>query len=227
MPAKLPEEVRNKLRPELNVIWFGHRALFEIVSEVSEAVFSTMVILFVAVQVDSRTGLGGWLYWLAVLMLATAVANKTIIEIVRWKNEWFIVSEDTANGGGQVDKVWWTLRGKRHVQVVISKGFQDIDYAEPWGYIIWGFITGEKMYQVNLRSVTHAFLEGRRISPRFYYAIQALKGAQAQTPELDLNDLTMLRHIKQALVDGLIDVNFAKMATKSLINRTVMGPYHE
>lgn len=220
----LPGEISQKLQPNLKVVWWGRRAVYEIVEEFSEAAFRVWIALSAALWLfESRTRLGldpvG--FWVAIFIACLLLSNYAIYEFYRWRNEIYIVAMDDVNGGGRVYKFWGWV-SKKHIDEPISPNSPTLIFDQGLYYRIWGYLTGEKMCKLSLKSMNHTYLDGERISPRFEKAIQDVRGGTPSKNET-VSELHSLSDIKQALVDNLIDEKFAREATRAIINRKVFG----
>lgn len=221
----LPQDIQQRIRPGLAIAWWGRRALYEVVEEVSQGLYRIGVICFVAYQSQSIFGLEvGWKYYTATFLLCLMASHHAIIECFQWYHEVFVVSLDEVNGGGQIDKFWGWL-SKRHVPEPITKSSPSIFYEQPWYYRIWGFVTGEQMYRVVLHTINHTFIEGRKISPRFFFAIEAIRGAKPKKQEVDEHDLVMLPEIRMARDAALINKQFAQWAARTLVVKALGAGY--
>lgn len=218
----LPPFVQEKLQPRLKVIWWGHRAVFEVVEEVSEGVFRSYIIFGIAWNVHRLAHMDGFLYWFSVLILLLLGCQKAILEVMMWQNEIYIVARDEVNGGGRIYKFFGWL-SKRYIDEAITIQSPTILPEQPWYWRLWGYVTGEQMMKVKLASVNHTYMEGKKISPEFERAIKFIRGYKAPKEDVPVHDLTRLADLKQAMVDGLIDRDTARSAAQILIGRVIYG----
>lgn len=208
----------------MKVTWWGRRATFEVVEEASEAIFRTWVAVSAgyAIWPESIFGLDvspfGW--WVAVAIICLLLSNHAIIEIGQWKSEIYIVAKDERSGGGRVYKFtgWFS---KKHIDEAILPASPTLTFEQPWYFRWWGWITGERMVRIMLKSANHTFMEGRKISPRFEDAIVSVRGYAPKEQDIEPGDLANLDYIKQAMIDGLITAGEAKGAATAIIQRTI------
>lgn len=225
MKRKLPEFVTKELQPNVNVIWWGRRATFEVVEEVSEAIFRYWIIISAASLVrplDLASLRADWRIWATALALCILVSRKAFMELVRWQNEIFVVVEDPVNGGGRIYK-FWGWQTKRSVDEAITTSSPTILPEKPWFYRLWGWVTGEHMERITLKSVNHTYMDGRKISPRFQGSIKQVRGNKAGKGESPEN-LVSLRDIHFAeQVGGWIDHLLASELAKVALVKKIYG----
>lgn len=218
----LPEFVTGRLQPNLNVVYWTHRAVFEVVEEVSEAVFRVFIV--------------GWIWWLLVentdlglanvsgvaIIVSLLLANKAIIEIGRWANEYHVVCEDPINGGGRVYKFYgWFTRSV--IDEKIDDNSPTIIITAIWPARLWGWVTGEKMEKVVLKGRNNTYLDGQKVSPRYTAAIKEVRGTPKVKEDLSPTDLRRGRDIAYLRDVGLLDHNLARQAATALVNNSIFG----
>lgn len=218
----LPEFVTTRLQPNLNVVYWTHRAVYEVVEEVSEAIFRLIIV--------------GWVWWLLIentslglpnvtgvaIIVSILLANKAIIEILRWKDEFHVVCEDPINSGGRVYKFYgfWN-------RVVIDEKIDDnsptITISTPGVARIWGWLTGEKMEKVVLKGRNNTYLDGQKVPPRYAAAIKEVRGTPKVKEDLSPTDLRRGREIVYFRDAGLLDQRIARQAIEALVYNTIFG----
>lgn len=227
MTKQLDPKYSRQLQSGLQVIYWSKRCFYEVVEELSEAAFRIWITVGLAYYIESTTRLGGWRYWLAIGIICVLLSQKAIYEVTAWTGEVYVVCRDTVNGNGRVYKFYLTKsKGwfKEHgINEYITPGSPACPYDQDWPYSVWGFITGENMERINLRSVTNTFIEGRKISPKLRQAIDMVRGKPSAKRDVNVSDLNLLSDVKQAAVDGLISWSKAKQAAETLLVRTVWG----
>lgn len=217
-------EVSRHIKTGMKVVWWGRRATFEIVEEVSEAIFRAWIAISAGHMIwpESIFGLDvsplGW--WITVAIICLLLSNHAIIEIGQWRNEIYIVVKDENIGGGRVYKFTGWI-GKRHIDEAITPASPTLTFDQPWYFRAWGWLTGEKMSRITLKSANHTFLDSQKISPRFEDAIVSVRGHAPKNQDVEPSDLASLEEIKQAWENGLIDKRRAKQVAEAIIARAV------
>lgn len=219
----LPENYARQLLPGTVVVFASRRAFFEIIEETAEGIFRLWILSAFAYWFAESTGrLASGSYWAGILLIALLIIQKSIKEILDWWFEVYVVTHDLNNGGGRVDKFWgWGRRG--HVSEAITASSPAVIFDQDLHYRIWGWLTGEQMARITLKSANHTFIEGRRISPRLERAIYEVRGKPGKKPDPIPGDLASLEYLKQAMLDGLVDRRFASESAKALITRNLYG----
>lgn len=220
----LPADIQRELQPKLKVIWWGRRAVFEVVKEISNGIFWIYIIAGVGYNAAYYTDLDqSYTYWIAVAIAALMAFQHAFLEIMAWKNEIYVVARDEVNGNGRVYKFWGWLT-KRHIDKSISADWPTILPENAWYYRLWGYCTGEKMSKIKLSHPDHVYLEGRKISPDFERAIKFIRGYKAPKEDLPPTSLSALAYLHEAKVGGLIkDTAFIENAAKKLISSQIYG----
>jgi len=221
---KLPQNISQQIQPNLKIAWWGRRALFEVVEEVSEAVFRIYMGLaiswsFFGIVKDYVWPTG---YAIAVLVVLLLLSQKAIVECYEWYNEIYVVTYDEANGGGRIHKFWGWL-SRKAVNEPITGYSPTIFFDQKWYYRLWGKITGEQMTPTVTRSMSQSFIDGKKISPRFAYTIEKIRGAPAAAKQAQVEEMALTQVIRQALYDDLVDKDYAKKATRTVIDKAVYG----
>jgi len=203
-------------------MWWGRRATFEVVEEISEAVFRCWIVLSIGLYLESASRLTDWRIWTVAGILCLLASHHAIVEIMEWQNEIYLVAEDPVNGNGRVYKFFGWLT-KKHVDEQITTGSPTILPEKPWYFRFWGWLTGEHMERVSLRTVNHVFLEGRKISPRFQGTIKSVRGYKAKAEPVSAGDLASLREIHMARLNGQIDLDLDRAASRAIVTRVAFG----
>lgn len=222
--GNLPDEVSRHVGAGLTVVWWGRRATFEIVEEVSEATFRIWIAISASYILwpESIFGLdvspAGW--WVAVSVVCLLLSHHAIIEIGQWRNEIYIVAKDERSGGGRVYKFTGWIN-KKHIDESISPAGPTPTFDQPWYFRLWAKWTGENMSRIFLKSANHTFLDSQKISPRFKDAIVRVRGYAPQKQNMEPGDLASLESIKQAWSDNLISKAEAQGAAKTILARVI------
>jgi hypothetical protein len=220
---KLPDHIRNKIRPGLTVRWSGRRAVFEVIEEVSEATFRIWIVISIGIAVHQLfpdmdiTRLA-----IVIAIICLIAAHRAILELLTWFNEIHVVCADEERDGGRVFK-FTGFASQRSFSEPITAAMPTIDVERPWYFRLWGYVTGEKMERVRLYSANHTFLEGRKMHPNFYFALMMVGGSKplksADEHGLTNQDLTDALRIAHLLQQDAIDKQLGREAIRAIVQR--------
>lgn len=222
MAQQIPEFVQQKLQPRLHVIWWGRRAHYEVVEEISNGIFWIYIILGLAYNVDRSTSLGGMTFWAGVGILLLLATQHAFVEVMTWLNEVYVVARDETNGGGRVYKFFGWL-SKRYIDDAITVQSPAIIPEQMWYHRLWGWITGEQMSKIKLASMNHVYIEGKKISPQFEWAIKQVRGFKPPKEEVSPTHLSNLVYLSEGKQTGLLRPKFAVDAAEALVMKSVYG----
>lgn len=218
----IPEEIRDKIRPGLTVVWWGRRSQFEIVEEVSEAIFHNMWIWGSCILFCQIFKPESMYPALAFFIPAIILSSKAINEVAGWLNEIYIVANDEVNSGGRVYKFYGWLE-KTRIDEAITSNSPTKAANRPLHFRIWRWITGQDMERVKLYSQNHTFLEGRKMPYAFYRALEQVAGHKASQLDETPPNLQILLFLQQMVAGGLIEKDFAKDAALETVRKHVYG----
>lgn len=218
----LPEWVTTKLQPNLHIVYWTRRARYEVVEEVSEALFRAGMISWFAWILIENTSLEAANVMAVALICSLYLGHKAILEILRWQNEYHVVCEDPINGGGRVYKFYgfWN-------RMVIDEKIDDNSptiIISALGFArLWGWLTGEKMEKVVLKGRNNTYLDGQKVSPRYAAAIKEVRGTPKVKEDLSPTDLRRGNEIIRFRDAGLLDHRVAKQAIEALVQNNIFG----
>jgi len=222
-----PESILKQIQPGLAIEWWGRRAIFEYMEELSDALFEGWVIgsvlygIFNAMS-SNRDG-WGWQPWqyvvLGVLMLFPF--RLFVYEYLKWLNEIYIVCRNDEKGGGEVYKFWGVFT-QRSISDPITDRSPSISTTYPINYRLWGFFTGERMLKIHLMSDNNAFIDGRRVSPAMAYAIRRVRGSEPRvTVDEYPQTIQYLREVDRLRSRGLLGKNETEHYVRTLLGRAL------
>jgi hypothetical protein len=220
---KIPDHLQNRIRTGLTVRWSGRRAVFEVVEEMSEAIFRSWIVVSAGIMFYDLLPSLRLANLLVVISLACLiVSHRAIIEMLTWASEIYVICSDDDRDGGRVFKFsGWANR--RSFSEPITSNSPTIDVERPWYFRLWGAITGEKMERVRLYSSNHTFLEGRKMNPAFYYTLMTVGGyrpTKNTSENLSTQDIDGALKIVQLIQQGALDKNIGKEAIRAIVHRT-------
>lgn len=219
--AQLPERMARELQANTTVLWWGRRATFEIVEEVSESTFWSLIVAYLSYEAGEYFEME-WGWYVATFLVILLIWHHAIKEILQWWNEVYIVVTDNLNGGGRIYKFsGWP--NYRYVNEVITQSTPTVSPSSPLLARLWGWITGEKMIKCELRSQNHAYIEGRKIHPNFVSAINRVRGTPKTIEPMTAGNLQNLAVLDQVRMTGLVDFRLARQAAHALVSRVFFG----
>jgi len=216
----IPDRIRYGIEPTHSVIWWGRRAGLEIVEEVSRATFSSLVILFIAVHLDQALGLSEFaaFYWVGVALAMTWASGIAIVEILEWRNEIYVVSQNDNDRGGRLYKFHGYI-SHRKISESITQQSPTVITTIPMSYRIWKFFTNQKIINFSVKTSNHTFLDGRRISNQFEWALIMVRGNNPKDASKDGAGFQGVDGlIKLRMMGGLSDREF-KDASRTVVYR--------
>lgn len=232
---RLPEHVKHGINSRYHIIWWGRRAVFEVVEEISQDIFKVSIAVNLA---NLLAPVAEWLlgifipnysldpynYWSAITVLCIVLAHNSIFEIMRWKNEVYVVVRDQSSGNGRVYKFYGWLN-RRMIDEPITERSPSVIQDQSFWQRQWKAITGEDMCRVTLKSQNHgAFLDGRRISSKFVKAINEVSGPKPEVVETpSYQDLNTFDQLERGVQSELINLDDAREAAKTVLQRTIYG----
>lgn len=196
--------------------------MFEVVEEVSEAVFRIFVVSSFFTMLYNLFELKLMYAIIAALIVCLIVSNRAIGELLSWSHEIFVICENENGGGGRVYKFFgWA--NQRSQDENITPGFASMDIERPWYFRLWGWITGEKMERVRIFTPNHqGFLEGKKLHPSFAFMLSMVGGGKSGKDDTNSSqDLADAKEIAQLVAVGLLEHEYGKAAARTLVERAV------
>lgn len=216
----LPTWVQKEIRENTTVQYCSRRAVYEVVEEISEAVFRVFIVCSIASVLYRNFEIPLWGILTAGFIVSLMLSSKAINEILSWQNEIYVVVSDEATNGGRIYKFYGWLN-RTYVTDAIGPNSPTIISETSLFYRIWGYLTGEKMERVRLNSATHTYLEGRKMSPQFRRTIHAMSGYKAGQQSTNPTNLMAIRDIQFALEHGRIKEQLANEMTAEILRKYV------
>ncbi len=216
----LPTWVQKEIRENTTVQWAGRRASFEVVEEISEAVFRVFIVCSIASVLYRSFEIPLWGILTAGFIVSMMLSSRAINEILSWQNEIYVVVSDEVTNGGKIYKFFGWLN-RTYVTDAIGPNSPTIVSETSLFYRIWGHLTGEKMEKVRLSSQNHTYLEGRKMSPQFRRTIHAMSGYKAGQQGQSQANLALVRDIQFAFEHGGIKEQQRNEMTAEILRRAV------
>ena len=222
------------------MIWWGRRAFYEVVEELSAAlwwsVFIGLIVTHIALEAPK------WVTWqstLAIGLLYIYIWWEALIEIEIWRHEIFAVGFDAQTGEGRIYKFFvpagksktrfftkpWLAFNRDYFEDYITLGSPSPQTSEWWWYRIWGWFTGEKMIRLKLASVTNVYVEGQKVPPELLGAIRYVRATQPKKQEVKGPESYMLQEIRLAKLSGEITPEEARILTLRIFGNVAYGEY--
>lgn len=232
----IPEQYQNKIQSDLTVIWWGRRAFYEVVEELSTASWWTLLatLLFLS-YIQNFPKMITWQFFAAVLIAYFYIWYRALIEIEVWRHEIFAVAMNFDTGEGRIYKFFAPVGNKVKFWQVFSRAYIDepITSQSPailpnqwWWYRLWGAMTGEQMMRVAMKSVNNTFLEGSKISPNFKRAIDQVRAAQPKKNLAQGNlALASLKDMAQLAAIGMVTPEEWNEYKRVILAREMYGAY--
>jgi hypothetical protein len=227
---KMPDKLRLSTQGH-RVLYWGRRKTFEMVEEGSDFVLkgSLIITMFVSMAMvlelhTSRNPIVNPIGWYVVCFIILLFIGKRFIkEYMDWKNELYAVSSDDQGGG----RIYW-YRGwleEIYIPEAITKTSPNISPRRPWYYKFWGWLTGERMEQVTIKSANNIDIKARKVDPKFAKSIEDIqKGLHNDGNQPgSLLDLRSGREIERMVDAGLIEWRLAQQAAETIVKRQVWG----
>lgn len=232
---QLPEAYREKIQSNLTIIWWGRRAFYEVVEELSSAIWWS--IFFGLIFTHIGWYYEKWLTWQSLIgatLIFVYIWYYALIELELWRNEIYAVGLDPQTGDGRVYKFFapvgkskirfWEVLSRASIDEAITQQSPAILPHTWWWYRVWGWFTGEKMSKVMLKTPNYVFLEGQRISPEFHKAISYVRSSQPKKQAVaQETQLGSVADITRAMLAGHITQEEAAIYTKVLFDRYFYG----
>lgn len=186
--SDVPDWVREKVPHELSIQFWCRRAWFEVVEELSDTVQWTIVF-----GVYSY-GVYHLFHWYPALIIGTVLTvlwvwRPFFFEYNRWLHEIYVVARNENDKGGMFYKFWGGKSGfdRKFMDDPITDRSPSAVGGQNAAERAWGFLTGEQMNKLSLKSDNNQYIEGRRVTPRLKEAIDRVRHAvpHAQMMELD------------------------------------------
>jgi len=208
-----------ELLDEQNLIpvWVGRRAFIEVVEEISDFIFSSLVITFFYYLFVLWFGLNDYNF-VAYLLCIMLAGIPLFVELKQWTNEIHVVAQ-YEDGGGMLFKLKGWL-SKENVFIPITKASPIPTVHQPMHYRLWTKITGEAIERVSLTTDAHKFLTNNRMPTAYSKAIGAVRGAKPAPQDIpDAWKLLDAIRRNQALVGDTL----ATEAAQRLLIDSVFG----
>jgi hypothetical protein len=221
------------------VIWWGRRAFYEVVEELSSAlwwsVWLSLIVGHIALEAPK------WITWqstLAIGMIYLYIWYEALIEIEIWRNEIFAVGFDPQTGEGRIYKFFvpvgksknrlltkpWNVFSRADFDDQITLNSPAPQTDEWWWYRLWGWLTNERMMRLKLTSIVNTYVEGQRVSPELLRAIKYVRSTQPKKQEQSKDPTSYLLHeIRLAKLSGDLTPEKAQMYTLELLERIIYG----
>lgn len=218
--GNLPAELASKIQPGLAIEWWGRRAFYEVIEELSDSVWWSIVIVSLLYNLYQVTG--ELRLWFGLIFLIYPFQGF-FFEFLKWKAEVYVVCRNDNQGGGRVYKFSGVLNRKTIDDAVSASG-PAATTEEPWNIRLWGRLTGERMQKVHLSSQNNQYVDGRRLPPQFLKAISSVRGAEPVAKEQNLpGTIQAMRELDRARSSGLIPQHEAVAHARALAHRLVWG----
>ncbi len=231
---KVPDKILREIPSHHSVVWWGRRAVFEIVKEITLSIFYLYVGLGLAYSISYELIEYDRIYWIFWLIAAVIIINLAKIgplEYLGWANDIYVVTHDQKAGGGRIyhftgwpyqAAVYGTIGG----HVILKNA--NLSWLERNFYGVWGKVTGEKMVSLQLKVreiVDRPLIDGNRISPALEYFINSIEGQPPpgptnEPPALNWSNLQQLGPLVAA---GLLDQKTAQGAVRAIVERGIHG----
>lgn len=216
----LPTWVQKEIRENTTVQYCSRRAVYEVIEEISEAIFRVFIVCSIASVLYRSFEIPLWGILLSTLIVSFMACSKAINEVLSWKNEIYVVVSDEVTNGGRIYKFYGWLN-RTYATDAIGPNSPTIMAETTLFYRVWGYLTGEKMEKVRLNSQNHTYLEGRKMSPQFRRTIHAMSGYKSNQQTVNPTGLAAIRDIQFALEHGRIREHVANTMTEDLLRRAM------
>lgn len=217
MSRNLPDRIKYGINPGQSIVWWGRRSGLEIVEEISTSLWAALVVLCLATWLDQGIGISGWsdLYWVGVGVAVLWFAKVGIIEVIEWRNEYYVIAENSNDKGGTIYKFYgWISQNK--IPEAITPSSPTVTTFIPFWYRVWRFFTGQKIINFTVRSANHVFLEGNKVSNQFEWALIMVRGSKPKEPNGEVGFDGVEDLIKLKVMGGLTDEEF-RSASRTLV----------
>lgn len=221
--SDLPSRIRYDIDPRQSVIWWGRRSGLEVVEEISISAWRAAVIACVAVWVNEATNISASssLYWVGVIVTMLWVAKIGIIEVIEWRNEYYVVTQNSSDKGGMIYKFYGWITYKKFGEA-ITPSSPTVTTFIPFWYRVWRFFTGQRIINFTVRSANHTFLEGSKVSNQLEWSLVMVRGSKPKEPDGEVGFEGVEDLIKLKVMGGLSDQEF-KEASRTLIYKKLYG----
>jgi len=140
----------------------------------------------------------------ALFALAMLPAINSIYGLLYWKSEVHIVSEFREKAGGIYRKIHGPFSLKIR-ETSITNATPDLTRDVPFVLRIWGWMTGQEVSKITLRSDGQTVIPSEFMPTRLYKAIAELKGEPGRSTQRSptrVSDIS--RAIQSSYYDGII-----------------------
>ena len=220
----IPNWIREKMPPQVRIVWWGRRAVYEVIEEISYSFFwSYIAVSFLFNFGYSLDLFASPLLWSATVMLLGFTCNTAFFEMLRWYNEVYVVVKNNNTRNGRIYKfsakysVWdWGTR--KEIEDAITDTSPSVSGEQTLMQRVWARLTGEEMMKVTLSSVNNTFITGSRISPALKKAINSVRGHApgASSENVVFEGVYEVMDVSNA---GLITRREASEVVRSIIRR--------
>lgn len=220
IPAKVLEKIQQN--QALVIEWAGHRDIYEIVEEWTDALFWLANLWIAAYYAQFIFDFTPEM-WLAVTILSIIITIPAWLETEKWISEWHIITHDLQKGGGLYFKSVGILNNQT-TPMDIMKTLPVVDeYSDNILYWLWKKLTAHRMQKITIKSDAGLFLLiDNRMPPAFANAWFRVRGPIMTTKPEDgiWNDLEQL--YRQMLRD-----NYPVHRGKQIIQQKIDGHFFQ
>lgn len=216
----LPSHFLEEIQPGLSIEWWGRRATYEYIEELSDALFwcwaLASLVYGLVLLLESPSAWWG-------LLLLVFPARHFVMELLKWYDEVYVVCRNDDRGDGEVYKFHGTFTQKKKSDPITNRSPASTT-VKPFRYRVWGWLTGEHMERVTLSSDNNIYLKGERVSPQFDKSIRRVRSADTKKDREKMPDaVSYLREIDRLAIAGYIPQAQAKHYVQTILGRVMFG----
>ena len=180
---RIPEKYIKRIPEGLIIEWAGRRKFYEVVEEVTDAVWYILCFLWLVriLNYFEVIDTSSWQIQLGIAIVVLLVSLPAWLEIERWLSEYHIVARHSDRDGGVIYKFDGILNPSMNPINISPTMDMDISiYKNNFLYTLWVWFTNNRMERVTLRTAPQKYaLANRRIDPGYGAAIGRVQHSPA------------------------------------------------
>lgn len=226
----LPEYVKQNIMDNQTILTWERRRKYELWEENAYSIWFAIAVILMGIDYSCTTRYQitrcdfPVQLWTAILIILVYLWWPTVIEHMRWFNEVYVVTQDDQTGNGRFYK-FYGIFTKGYIDEPITAQSPTVIPHEHWWYRLWGWITGEKMVRITIKSQNHTYMEARRVSPKLVKSIGLVRSGKVmpRSTNSDITNLYDMTRIAMMTNGRWIPESEMSEAMRTTLQRTTYG----
>lgn len=201
------------------IVFECRRSHLSVVGDVGSAIFVFTTMALANLDLYQRTEHLFFLYSFIVLVFPMWYG---VYAYLRWRYEVHAVYSYREKEGGVYRKQFGVFK-VRQTETSITRATPDITFEKGAMLLLWGWLTGERVLRMSLRSDGQTVIPSDLMPESLYKSISELKGEPIFPKQKPTDAFQTATIIKSAVHDGLIDKRRGRELMLALLENEVLS----